>query len=256
MKTKIICFAMFLSCLSCNSLFAQQAYRFGYRFHPNYFTGNTGLELHVKSGNAYQRITFNFILKGTIDKRNGDTLHVGLWPSLGLRNSQLVVDSTSTAHDSTYIIIIRNWRIHRGKYEKAKFPYRHTQLTATTIPFRVKFRDSTTYEGEFLNANITFLWVRGMTKIYRSKFVESRHRVWAFGPFVGLSELENPKTEKNEFAANIGGNLIYGTGKLNFVFALGGEFGFSRETRRFNPYIGFGFGFSLAEVFEPEIESE
>lgn len=84
-----------------------------------------------------------------------------------------------------------------------------------------------------------------MTKIYKSKFVKA-----------SLGELENPRTEKNEFAFKLGGNLIYGTGKLNFVFAVGGEVGFNRETRRFNPYKGFGFGFSLLEMFEPEIGSD
>ena len=49
---------------------------------------------------------------------------------------------------------------------------------------------------------------------------------------------------------------IFATGKLNLVLAIGAENGFSRATKKLNPYIGFGFGFSLAESFEPEIEVE
>ena len=255
-----------LSLFCCFHLSAQQEFSFGYRVKPQLFdkvpgSGNDSLRLFVKVGENYEQRFFDNKLIAVIDKKNLDTLHVKFWPNLTLSGSKLIpqnpnISTAPSVHDSSYIIHVGNWDLHKKKYRQVIFPYRHKQLTATTIPFRIKFRDSTTYEGEFLNANVTYLWVRGITKIFESKLVKPRHHAWSFGPFLGLSEIENPENEKTEFAFNWGINGIFATGKLNLVLAIGAENGFSRATKKLNPYIGFGFGFSLAESFEPEIEVE
>jgi hypothetical protein len=236
-------------------VFGQQEYKFGYKFDTTYFKKG-GLELYVKQGDSYVRRYFNQPLIGTIDKRNKDTFDVHFWPPLKLQANNLVVDSTGIVHDSDYVVVVKNWKLDERKYKQLVMPYKHQQLTATNIPFRIKFRDSTTYEGEFLNANVTYLWVCGKTKIFESRFVKPRNYSWSFGPYTGLSEIENPENEKKEFGFNLGLNVIYATGKLNFVLAGGAEKGFTKGTRKLNPYIGFGFGFSLAETFLPEIESK
>jgi hypothetical protein len=234
---------------------AQQVYRFQYRFHPTDFKNNK-LQLFEKKEDKYERRYFGFLLKGEIGSRNKDTFTVNLWPPLALKGNNLVLDSNGTAHDSDYIIVVKDWNPNNTKFKKIKIRFREWELTATNLPFRVKFRDSTNLEGEFLSFNVTFLRVFGTTKIFQSRFVKPRNRSIAIGPYAGLSKIENPNNNKSEFALNYGANVVYSLGKLNLVLAAGAENGFKKGTKKLNPYIGFGIGFSLVDKFEPEIESK
>jgi len=244
-----------MAILAVQLINAQQVYRFQYRFDPANFK-NKEFELFEKKGNSYEVRDFDFLLKGEIGSRKKDTFLINLWPRLSVLGNKLVVDTGGTAHDSDFILVVKKWAINNKGFKRIKIPYRQWELTATNLPFRVKFRDSTTLEGEFLSFNITFLRVFGTTKIYESRFVKPRNTSIAIGPFIGLNKIENPESKKSEFALNLGGNLVYSLGKLNLVFAAGVEKGFKQGTKKLNPYIGFGLGFSLVDKFEPEIETK
>ncbi len=244
-----------ISFLAMGKVNSQQVFRFQYRFDTTNFK-NQKFQLFEKKGDKYEARDFDFLLRGEIGSRKRDTFTVNLWPSLALKGNKLILDSNGTAHDSDYVIVVKDWNPEKYKYKRIKIPYRQWEITATNLPFRVKFRDSTTLEGEFLNFNITLLRVFGTTKIFHSRFVQPRNRSIAFGPFLGLAKIENPATKKSEFALNFGSNVVYSIGKLNLVLAGGAEKGFKTATKKLNPYIGFGLGFSLIDKFEPEIQSK
>lgn len=252
MKTLPIILLSFIFCLNARS---QQTMRFGFRFDANdfrlgkrqlYLVGDTGL---VKRD-------FRGTLIGIITRRDRDSLFVNFWPSLGLSNTTLVVQSYGTQHDSDYVIVIRNWNPENRKYNSIDLKFRYKQFTATNIPFRVKFRGSTSLESEFLNFNVTWLTVWGKTRIYESRFVKERSRSWARGIYIGLSTIKNPDTDKNEFGLNYGYNVIHTVNGFNFTLAVGAENGFKNATKKLNPYIAFGLGFKLVEAFEPEIKTD
>jgi hypothetical protein len=238
-----------------SSVFSQQEIRFGYLFRPKDF-GDGKLELYYKEGETWKRRSLPGTLRGTIDKRSGDTLFVSMWPGLDPSNAAIAFNNKVERKDDEYMILVKDWNPQSRKYEAIKIPFKQHQFTATNIPFRVKLRDSTVVQSEFLNINIAYLFIRGKNKIYESKFVKNRASSFGHGPFLGFSTIENPVTEKDEFGFNIGYNAVFSFGKLNFVIAAGTENGFTRHTRRLNPYVGFGFGFGLIELFDPEIKTE
>ncbi|RSK23879.1 hypothetical protein [Hymenobacter metallilatus] len=234
---------------------AQQVYRFQYQFHSEIFDNNN-IELYVKNGKNYERRYFREILRGELGDRNKDTISLNFWPSLKIEGNRLEIDKNGKEHEKDYIIVIKNWNPENTKFNKVKIPFRQWELTATNIPFRVKFRGDNSLESEFLSFNITYLRVFGTTKIFQSRFVKPRNRSIAFGPYLGLNKIENPENKKSEFALNAGINAVYSLNKLNLVLAYGAENGFKKATNKLNPYIGFGIGFSLIDKFEPEIESK
>jgi hypothetical protein len=238
-----------------SNVFSQLELRFGYCFRSKVF-GDNKLELYLKEGETWTRKTFSTTLRGTIDKRSGDTLFVSMWPGLDPSKSEIAIDNTKDRKDDEYMILVKNWNPNNRRYKSIKIPFKYQQFTATNIPFRVKLRDSTVVQSEFLNINVAYLFIRGKNKIFESKFVKNRARSFGHGPFLGFSTIENPVTEKDEFGFNVGYNAVFTFGKLNFVIAAGTENGFTGHTRKLNPYVGFGFGFGLIEMFDPEIEKE
>lgn len=244
-----------LLCTAFIAGFAQQEIKFGYQFRPADFNTDSN-KLYIKKGDNYELRQFGQTLRGVISKRDKDTLFVSLWPGIDASSSTIKLDPSKGGDEDEYIILVKDWNPAHRKYKSIDIPFKQQQFTATNIPFRVKFRDSVTLQSEFLNVNVTYLWMWGKTRFYQSKFVTERNRSFAIGPFLGLSTLENPATEKDEFGLNYGINMMFSVNKLHFVIAGGAENGFKKETKRLHPYIGFGMGFKLVEMFEPEIEKE
>ena len=176
--------------------------------------GNTVLitkktEQKISSGKEFKILSK---LKGIIKERNKDTLFVKFWDivdSVGIvKNKSNNIDSTLNGKTFALKIKPNSWKttfLSKGKH--FDIPYRFGQLLATNIPFRVLTK-SGTLESDFLNANISYARVFGITRIYKSEFVKPRNRYFAFGPYVGLSAIDNLLTSNKEFGINYGGNLI------------------------------------------------
>lgn len=196
--------------------------------------------------------------KGIITKYSNDSIYIKFWRFKGATSqnnkdvNMTFLDSTNTGDTINYVYHIKKW----GNYKKRStdIPFRFWQFMATSIPFR-SFTKTGKLEGDFLNANATFVKVSGHTRFYKSSFVKPRNRYFAYGPFLGLSTIENPVTSKDEFGLNYGVNIIGSIHGLNIIAAYGFENGFKSETNSVNPYFGFGIGFKLLDTFNPEIKT-
>ncbi|WBX96048.1 hypothetical protein [Chryseobacterium gambrini] len=258
MKTKFY-FLIIISMITFNIKAQEQIVLFenGYLFRNNTFDT---LQIFDKKSKNFEKRIILTRLKGTIKKRDGDTLFIKFWNisndvgieyNKKMKNGQIkYIDRTDNGKN--YIYILKGEETSKSHFD---IPYRFSQLMATNIPFRVLLK-SGTLESDFLNANATFVWVRGTSRIFKSEFVEQRNRYLAYGPFLGLSSIDNPVTDKKEFGLNYGVNLMGGIQGLNIVVALGFQNGFKQETKNIQPYLGFGIGFKLFETFSPEIKNK
>lgn len=285
---KIITVFLILICIS--KLNAQEmAYKFGYIFKSSLLSKDRKLFLIKKipknvkdtigiffnpSGANQTYITKDysikvdtfptkliaFKLKGSIVARNEDSIFIKFWditndPSIYQDNDSFV-NSANNGKDFVYKIDSAGWKessFFRGKF--FDFPFRFTQFMATSLPFRVLTK-SGNLESDFLNANIAYLAVAGHTRIFKSEFVKPRNRYFAFGPYLGLSSINNPVTTKKEFGLNYGLSIVCALQGFNITVAYGFQNGFQKETKEVQPYMGFGIGFKLLETFAPEIKSK
>jgi hypothetical protein len=206
-------------------------------------------------------------LKGIIKWRDKHRLLIRFWDIQNenskdkYKGNDSIVNSDDNKKDFVYVIDTTKWK------RSVKFfgllpsnkcfdiPFRFNQFMATSIPFRIML-DSGDNQASFLNANMAYLFVFGSTRIYESEFVMPRNRYWAIGPYLGLSSLENPVTDKEEFALTYGANVVGSIHGLNLTVAFGGQNGFKNETNEVKYYIGFGIGFKLFETYTPEIKNK
>ncbi|MBX7240357.1 MAG: hypothetical protein K1X92_01315 [Bacteroidia bacterium] len=208
-------------------------------------------------------------LIGVIKNRNEDTLFIKFWdikdtafikskkiadPHKGLNT---IVNSDDNGED--FYFVIRNWDLTSCKrYKYLDIPYRMQQLTATNLPFRILLfgEKNGTVETDFLNANVSYMWVYGHTRIYESEFVKPKNRYIAQGPYMGLSAIDNKTQDRTEFGLNYGWSVAFGMQSWNLILGAGLQNGFSNETKKIQPYVGFGIGFDLIETFSPEVENK
>lgn len=208
---------------------------------------------------TYTPKTISNKLKGVITKRskdgNADSLFIRFWDiknePVALTANTSIVNSTNNGQDFVFVISPTYWNSHRS----LQIPYRTFQFTATNLPFRILTK-SGGLESEFLNANVSYIKTFGHTKIYKSEFIEPRNWSLSVGPYIGLSAIDNTLTDKKEFGLNYGLNGIYTVQNFNITAALGLQNGFKEGTKSLEPYIGFGIGFKLIELFTPEIKEQ
>ena len=186
-----------------------------------------------------------------------DTLFINFWPIVKttdkFRTDNTVVSSANNEDDFVFVINTSYWETHRN----LKISYRTWQFTATSLPFRVlAFRKAGNLESDFLNANVAFVKVFGVTKIYQSEFIETRNASFALGPYLGLSSIDNTLVARKEFGLNGGVNGVFALQSFNITTALGLQQGFREGTNKLQPYVGFGIGFKLVEFFAPEIKEK
>lgn len=267
-----------------NSLFSQQEFKFGFKFSKN-FIENKGRLLYIKDT---QKITVDTLgsfthlgstafitrpgtktldsfasrkiannkLRGIISSRNDDTLFIKFWKFSkdSFKGSKIYVNS---ADEGRYA-----FKINSSSWKKTcitnslyfTIPFRVDQLMATNLPFRVLI-NSNRLESDFLNANASFQFIYGKVRIYQSEFMKPRVRFFSWGPYLGLSAIDNPATLQKEFGVNFGLNIMYSIHGLNFILANGVQKGFKYGTNSYEPYLGFGIGFKLVEIFSPEIKT-
>ena len=281
MKTTAITILCFL-CIAY--LQAQQAFSFQYRLKSlNKYT-YPGQRLQQPIILEQLKGTINYIprklgydtriLKCVIKPNaNKDTIEIMPWYSdtnnVGLLIDDETEEKVPLRNDSKYVIAVSDLSDYGatscGNYAMIKFNYYHRQLTATNIPVILNMTDyKKNNPGQIqanpLNANLTHLWVIGRTKIYQSKFVASRASCWGLGPFVGFSIVDSPSKDTTNLhnsqnnkiiGLNYGGNIIYSVYKLNFIFAFGAESEFYTRNNHFQPYLGFGLGFKLIDLMDP-----
>lgn len=262
------------------------AYRFGYVFKKDRLEKKGKLYLVEKQKGKIPDTTGSFILgeqkifitkeknqddryvlksiagklKGIIKERSGDTLFIKFWDitneSDSFKTTGNFVNENNNGKD--FIFIIDSMKYDTSIWAKGKFldiPFRFNQFMATNLPFRVLTK-SGNLESDFLNANIAYQFVSGSTRIFDSEFVEPRNRYFAYGPYLGLSSIDNPDTQKKEFGLNYGINAVVSKQGLNIIIAYGFQNGFKTGTKEVQPYLGFGIGFELVETFNPEIKTK
>jgi hypothetical protein len=263
----------------CNCIFAQQEHEFGYLFKLNlnskgdfyqiskkpgkvidtigYINGSNTLILKSTSVNKTDLLkrSLSSNLKGTISKRSGDTLFINFWKIVKESSNKSaalnIVNIKNSEND--FIFVINDTSYVKGKY--FNIPYRMGQFTATSLPFRVLLKGGK-LESDFLNANVAYFSIKGRTKIFRNKLIKARNSFWGLGPYLGLSAIDNEETKNKEFGLNYGGSYIRSIQGLNLTVALGAQNGFKEGTRSVKPYLGFGIGFKLVEIFSPEIKDK
>jgi hypothetical protein len=195
-------------------------------------------------------------LKGTTT-RNGDTLFINFWdiqkPDPKASISQFVnIDDNG----KDFAFVITKWQT--SPFFKGEFfdvPFRFRQFMATNLPFRILTK-SGDLESDFLNANVAYMYVAGHTRLFKSQFIENRNRYFAYGPYLGLSSIDNGVSGKKEFGINYGANAAIGLQGFNITVAYGFQQGFKEGTKDVQPYIGLGIGFKLLETFTPEIKKK
>jgi hypothetical protein len=205
---------------------------------------------------ARKKISPTNSLKGVITGRSGDTLKIRFWDILHnsitapdpYYQSATIINSQDNGREFLYIISSTEW-IDDVKF---KIPFRFRTITATNIPFRVGLKGSKKIKADFLNANVSYFWIWGQTKFYKKKYIKERDSYFGLGPFVGLSSIDDPSSDDDQFGASYGVNFIYSVYDLNLVLALGADNGFKRETNHFQPYLGFGIGFKIVEITSPK----
>lgn len=155
--------------------------------------------------------------------------------------------------DNNYVFAIAKskWSISKAGNPYIDIPFVFTELTSTSLPFRVNLRNGDV-TGEFLNANLALFRVWGKTRFYRSKFIDARDRYLGVGVYIGGSEIE--EEEKKLFGFNYGLNAIAAIYKVQIIVALGAESGISSKANKFNPYLGVGFGVSISDFFSPSAD--
>ena len=229
------------------------------------------IKLNKTSTIQLEERTIGKSLKATITERNKDTLTVKFWYIDSIRNPDPYKDSVnyinSKNYDSITIYVIKNWRTYFGlKFFNYKFgyhlikdiPFHQRQLTATSLPIRKNLDKEGNFQTDFtFNANLTYLFITGHSRLYKSSFVQPRNRFIGIGPYVGISSMDadSSKTPKKTLGLNFGGNLVLNAYNLNLVFAVGIEKGFTAYTKKTTPYFGIGIGFKLVDISTPEIKN-
>lgn len=215
------------------------------------------LEIKKTIGIKKQLYTARGWGKGIISKKSEDSIFIRFWKikdnsiNTNINADTTFINNSNTGDKKKYVFVIDTTKYTARSFD---IPFRFWQFMATSIPFRA-FSETGKLEGDFLNANATFVKVSGHTRFYRSTFVKPRNRYFAYGPFLGLSTIENPITKEDEFGINYGVNCIFAVHGLNIIVAYGFENGFKTETNDINGYLGFGIGFKLFETFNPEIKT-
>ncbi|MFD2585034.1 hypothetical protein ACFSR6_21230 [Pedobacter vanadiisoli] len=259
MYTKILLTALLV--ISFNQVNAQEnVFRSGFVFKKKYID-NTNISIYKISEETDRttgKLTKKFEKKeiynkliGVIKERNKDSLFVHFWDiTKNVSSTNNII--TSEDNGSDYVIEVKKWNGNRSHLD---LPYRFVQLMATNIPFRVLTK-SGNLESEFLNANVSLVWVKGKTRLFKSEFVEPRNRYWALGPYFGLTAIDGSDTEKKQFGLNYGVNVMAGIQGINIIAAYGFQNGFKSDTKSIQPYFGFGIGFKLLEAFSPQIKNK
>lgn len=162
--------------------------------------------------------------------------------------------------DTTYCFVI-DWNADANKNIFGTYvlsiPFYYSQFAVTSLPFRFNIKDKA-FSNDFLNANITYLFIFGKTKFFQSKFLEPRSNYWGFGPYIGASTIKDgaDKDGADIFGFNYGLNAVRSIRNIDLSLALGAEGGFTNRYNSFIPYVGIGLGLKLIEFYEPENKKE
>lgn len=160
-------------------------------------------------------------------------------------------DSTLLNDKSTYIFCI-NWDGEENRscgYNIMKLRYYHGQFAVTSLPFRINLKTGE-FENSFLNANLTYLFMFGKTRFYKSKFLDPRSNYFGIGPYIGASTIKDGTNEY--FGFNYGLNGIKSVKNIDLTLAIGAESSFKTKATNFNPYVALGIGIKLIDVYTPD----
>lgn len=223
---------------------AQSYFRSCYRFKSAKF------ETFIGKENGFEKslATNQRKLLGNIIGQNSDTLLIRFWDIINtekypdrFKGSTNFINSADNEKDFYYVLT---------DY-KVSVPFRFRMLTATNIPFKVALNDKK-LTTDFLNFGISYFWVWGKTNFYKNDFVPTRDWYVGLGPYVGLSSIDDPNSEDDQFGLSFGANAIFSIYDLNFLIALGADQGFKANTNELMPYVGFGIGFKMVEITTPK----
>ncbi len=194
-------------------------------------------------------------LRGIIKERNGDTLFFNLWPLKNLNSSDenLYPSVKKEEETKTYALVIGNWHTTGREYQVKDIPFRNRQFIAANFPVRVNPKNGEVKSG-FTNASISYNWIFGHARIYRSNFIEPRIRSWGIGPMIGVGTRTRDDDEKEDITATGGFSIIGSMYGVKLLLAAGFERGFNSHSRNFTPFIGFGFGIDIYSLVDPEIK--
>ncbi len=162
------------------------------------------------------------------------------------KGARWTLNTTYSGKDFEYRLNSSDWK----NGIKFKIPFRYRTITAVALPFRLKL-DDMSLEADFLNFNIAHMWMFGRTTIYKKTFIEHRHSQWGFGPFAGLTSINNSDGDLKEFGVAYGLNLTFVTiQNITISTAVGYENGFSYAWQN-RWFAGIGLGFKLVELYSP-----
>lgn len=235
---------------------AQTPIKFHYRVKPDI---NKKGALYEKSkdpaGNTvYKRREIKEKIKVGKVKINEshDTLTLVPWYNTNGATKLKVYDDTSDVplNDNSEYFLVIDWPKNKiCKYFILPLGYRHGQFAVTSLPFRISLKTGE-LENNFLNANLTYLFMFGKTRFYKSKFLDPRNNYWGIGPYIGASTIKDGTTEY--FGFNYGLNGIRSIKNIDLTLAIGAESSFKTKATDFNPYIALGIGIKLIDVYTPD----
>ena len=259
--SRIFLLSIFLNALLTVYCQAQDAFKFNYRFRPSMNPkGDIIEEIPGPGGTkpSYRLLDATTMIKmGKIKISEGhDSLKLSPWYYTGAGAAPNVLRLTTVPNTAypvtetnTYSFLI-DWTsaatLHHG-YRFFDVPFRYSQFAITSLPFRIDFRTGE-FKNEFLNANISYLFISGKTRFYKSKFLSTRNTYWGWGPFIGASTVEDDE-KKNHFGFNYGLNGVRSIRNINLTLAIGAESCFTSKANDFTPYVGIGLGIKLIELF-------
>lgn len=155
-------------------------------------------------------------------------------------------------NDAEYMFVLSSdeYDLTWKGYPYISIPYQFRQLTATNIPFIYNLTTEK-FTANLLNANLTYLWLLGHTRYYKSKFVTAKNWYYGAGPFAGFNIYEVSDSDEKKVGLNAGINGTISFYNFNFLLAAGAQKKFDTAEDKVELYIGFGIGFKLIDVFTP-----
>lgn len=179
-------------------------------------------------------------LYGLIDRRTDDTLFIHFWTidpaNDPLKTKPAYVNSDNNGDTFAYYIG-DDWRT-------LTVPFNYFMLTATAIPYRIDLKTGKT-NADILDLNVACFYVLGRTKFFKNTDIDPRNTYFGIGPFVGLLPIPSDTEAAKAFSFTWGASGLYSLHGINFVASFG------LEKIHANPYIGFGIGFNLVNLFDP-----
>lgn len=257
--------------------YSQQEYKFKYKFSPKvckrfhfenqYLFTNSGdfytyepsgiyldgddvdiIESKVIKSNYIQR-NFPPLAKapvGRITKRSGDTLFIEFWQITGTGP----IDET-LYNDKEFIYLLDNSWINN----RFRVPFRYRMMTAANLPFRITFNNGK-LNADFLNFNVTYMFMRGKTTFFKQEFIKPRYRQFGLGPFLGMTSINDSEDELKEFGVAYGINAVISIIQdFNITVAFGFENGFTNSNQN-TSFVGIGLGYKLVDLYDPRPNEE